>query len=209
MLLRSLRIEGYEVRVRGRRRGGARRRHDVQPRSRRPRSRAPELRRRRRGQEAARERRRPDPDADRARRAGIARRGPRRRRRRLPREAVRAAGAAGAAALAAAPPSPRGAASLVCADLSLNPDTHEVARGERPVKLTQRRVELLEYLLRNERIVVPRQRLLEEVWGYDPVRHDEHDRGVRVESSAQARVRWRAAPAPHDPRRRVRAPRLT
>jgi len=63
---------------------------------------------------------------------------------------------------------PRGSASLVVADLSLNPDTHEVARGDRVVALTQREFELLEYLMRNERIVVPRQRLLEEVWGYDP-----------------------------------------
>ncbi|MGZ6695000.1 MAG: response regulator transcription factor [Solirubrobacteraceae bacterium] len=63
---------------------------------------------------------------------------------------------------------PRGSASVVVADLSLNPDTHEVARGDRAVDLTQREFELLEYLMRNERIVVPRQRLLEEVWGYDP-----------------------------------------
>jgi DNA-binding response OmpR family regulator len=63
---------------------------------------------------------------------------------------------------------PRGSASLVVADLSLNPDTHEVKRGERTVELTQREFELLEYLMRNERIVVPRQRLLEDVWGYDP-----------------------------------------
>jgi len=63
---------------------------------------------------------------------------------------------------------PRGSASLVVGDLSLNPDTHEVARGERQIELTQREFELLEYLMRNERIVVPRQRLLEEVWGYDP-----------------------------------------
>lgn len=63
---------------------------------------------------------------------------------------------------------PRGSASLVVADLQLNPDTHEVRRGERPVELTQREFELLEYLMRNERIVVPRQRLLEDVWGYDP-----------------------------------------
>jgi two-component system, OmpR family, response regulator MprA len=63
---------------------------------------------------------------------------------------------------------PRGSASLVVADLSLNPDTHEVKRGDRTVELTQREFELLEYLMRNERIVVPRQRLLEEVWGYDP-----------------------------------------
>jgi len=63
---------------------------------------------------------------------------------------------------------PRGSASVVVADLSLNPDTHEVRRGDRDVELTQREFELLEYLMRNERIVVPRQRLLEEVWGYDP-----------------------------------------
>jgi DNA-binding response OmpR family regulator len=63
---------------------------------------------------------------------------------------------------------PRGSASLVVGDLALNPDTHEVRRSERTVDLTQREFELLEYLMRNERIVVPRQRLLEEVWGYDP-----------------------------------------
>jgi DNA-binding response OmpR family regulator len=63
---------------------------------------------------------------------------------------------------------PRGSASVVVGDLTLNPDTHEVKRGDRDVELTQREFELLEYLMRNERIVVPRQRLLEEVWGYDP-----------------------------------------
>jgi two-component system, OmpR family, response regulator MprA len=63
---------------------------------------------------------------------------------------------------------PRGSASLVVADLTLNPDTHEVMRADRRIELTQREFELLEYLMRNERIVVPRQRLLEEVWGYDP-----------------------------------------
>ena len=63
---------------------------------------------------------------------------------------------------------PRGAAPLVVGDLILNPDTHEVTRGARPIDLTQREFELLEYLMRNERIVVSRQRLLDEVWGYDP-----------------------------------------
>jgi DNA-binding response OmpR family regulator len=63
---------------------------------------------------------------------------------------------------------PRGSASVIVSDLALNPDTHEVARGDREIELTQREFELLEYLMRNERIVVPRQRLLEEVWGYDP-----------------------------------------
>jgi DNA-binding response OmpR family regulator len=63
---------------------------------------------------------------------------------------------------------PRGSASLVVGDLKLNPDTHEVHRGERSIELTQREFELLEYLMHNERIVVSRQRLLDEVWGYDP-----------------------------------------
>jgi DNA-binding response OmpR family regulator len=63
---------------------------------------------------------------------------------------------------------PRGSAPLLVGDLQLNPDTHEVTRGGRAVELTQREFELLEYLMRNERIVISRQRLLDEVWGYDP-----------------------------------------
>ena len=63
---------------------------------------------------------------------------------------------------------PRGTAALRVADLSLNPDTHEVMRGDRSIELTQREFELLEYLMRNERIVISRQRLLDDVWGYDP-----------------------------------------
>ena len=63
---------------------------------------------------------------------------------------------------------PRGSAPLRVGDLTLNADTHEVARGERDIDLTQREFELLEYLMRNERIVISRQRLLDEVWGYDP-----------------------------------------
>ena len=64
---------------------------------------------------------------------------------------------------------PRGAASLQVADLTLNPDTREVRRGERDVELTNREFELLEHLMRNERLVVSRERLLDEVWGYDPM----------------------------------------
>ncbi|HTX29953.1 MAG TPA: response regulator transcription factor [Solirubrobacteraceae bacterium] len=63
---------------------------------------------------------------------------------------------------------PRGQAALGVGDLRLNPDTHEVSRGMRRIDLTQREFELLEYLMRNERIVISRQRLLDEVWGYDP-----------------------------------------
>ena len=63
---------------------------------------------------------------------------------------------------------PRGSAPLRVGDLTLNADTHEVARGERTIELTQREFELLEYMMRNERLVISRQRLLDEVWGYDP-----------------------------------------
>src|ERR687884_1807690 len=61
---------------------------------------------------------------------------------------------------------PRGSAFLTVGDLRLNPDTREVARGDRQIELTGREFELLEYLMRNERLVVSRESLLENVWGY-------------------------------------------
>jgi DNA-binding response OmpR family regulator len=64
---------------------------------------------------------------------------------------------------------PRGSASLTVGDLNLNPDTREVRRAEREIELTNRDFELLEYLMRNERLVISRERLLDEVWGYDPM----------------------------------------
>ncbi len=63
---------------------------------------------------------------------------------------------------------PRGSAFLVVGDLRLNPDSRQVYRGERELELTAREFELLEHLMRNERIVVSRQALLDDVWGYDP-----------------------------------------
>jgi DNA-binding response OmpR family regulator len=64
---------------------------------------------------------------------------------------------------------PRGSASLVVGDLRLNPDAHEVFRAERRIDLTAREFELLEYLMRNERLVISRERLLDDVWGYAPL----------------------------------------
>jgi DNA-binding response OmpR family regulator len=63
---------------------------------------------------------------------------------------------------------PRGSAYVVVGDLRLNPDSREVFREERQLDLTAREFELLEYLMRNARIVVSRQTLLDEVWGYHP-----------------------------------------
>ncbi|MBN8868067.1 MAG: response regulator transcription factor [Solirubrobacterales bacterium] len=64
---------------------------------------------------------------------------------------------------------PRGSALLTVGDLRLNPDSQEAMRGDREVELTKREFELLEYLMRNQRLVISRERLLEEVWGYDPL----------------------------------------
>src|SRR5438874_827945 len=63
---------------------------------------------------------------------------------------------------------PRGSAYLVVGDLRLNPDTHEVLRGGRRLDLTTREFELLVHLMRNERLWVSRQALLDEVCGYHP-----------------------------------------
>jgi two-component system response regulator MprA len=63
---------------------------------------------------------------------------------------------------------PRGSAAIVVGDLRIIPDSREVHRGDREIELTNREFELLEYLAHNQRLVVSRERLLEEVWGYDP-----------------------------------------
>ncbi len=63
---------------------------------------------------------------------------------------------------------PRGTESLTFEDLTVNPDSYEVLRADRRVELTQREFELLEYLVRNQRVVISRQQLLEDVWGYEP-----------------------------------------
>jgi two-component system response regulator MprA len=67
---------------------------------------------------------------------------------------------------------PRGSAVLKVGDLRLTPDALEAKRGERELDLTKTEFDLLEYMMRNERLVVSRERLLEEVWGYDPASSD-------------------------------------
>ncbi len=64
-------------------------------------------------------------------------------------------------------PGPAGAGPLTFADLSLDPASREVARADRGIRLTRTEFALLELLLRNPRRVLTRERILEEVWGYD------------------------------------------
>ncbi|MGJ3244484.1 MAG: response regulator transcription factor [Elainellaceae cyanobacterium] len=52
-------------------------------------------------------------------------------------------------------------------DLSLNRQTREVFRGERSIELTAKEFDLLEHLMAHPRQVITRDRILEEVWGYD------------------------------------------
>jgi DNA-binding response OmpR family regulator len=53
------------------------------------------------------------------------------------------------------------------ADLTLEPARHAVLRGERPVTLTSLEFRLLHAFLRHPEQVLPKELLLDRVWGYD------------------------------------------
>jgi two-component system, OmpR family, response regulator MprA len=56
---------------------------------------------------------------------------------------------------------------LSFADLTLDPGTREVLRGERQIELTRTEFLLLELFLRNPRQVLTRDVIFDRVWGYD------------------------------------------
>ena len=56
---------------------------------------------------------------------------------------------------------------LTYADLTLDPLTRETRRGSRSFNLTPKEFDLLSYLMRHPRQVIPRERILQDVWGYD------------------------------------------
>jgi len=56
---------------------------------------------------------------------------------------------------------------LSFADLTLEPGTREVRRGERRIELTRTEFLLLELFLRNPRQVLTRDVIFDRVWGYD------------------------------------------
>ena len=57
--------------------------------------------------------------------------------------------------------------TLRFADLTLNPDTHEVFRGGRKIELTAREFEVLLLFMQHPRQVITRDLLYERIWGYD------------------------------------------
>jgi two-component system, OmpR family, response regulator MprA len=60
-----------------------------------------------------------------------------------------------------------GQQALTFADLSLDPKSLEVRRGERAIELRRMEFLLLELFLLNPRQVLPRSLIYERVWGYD------------------------------------------
>jgi two-component system response regulator MprA len=60
-----------------------------------------------------------------------------------------------------------GGGMLTFADLSLDPKSLEVRRGDRPIELRRMEFLLLELFLLNPRQVLPRSLIYERVWGYD------------------------------------------
>lgn len=56
---------------------------------------------------------------------------------------------------------------LIAGDLSLDPEARLVKVHSVVIDLTKREFDLLEYLLRNKNIVISRDTLLQEIWGYD------------------------------------------
>ncbi len=61
----------------------------------------------------------------------------------------------------------RGDKPLSYSDLLLDPLTRDVRRGERSFTLSPKEFDLLSYFLRFPRQVLTRERLLQDVWGYD------------------------------------------
>lgn len=57
-------------------------------------------------------------------------------------------------------------------DLKINYQTYEVYRGQDLIPLTKREFELLDFLVLNKGIVLSRDKILEEVWGFDYIGND-------------------------------------
>lgn len=56
---------------------------------------------------------------------------------------------------------------LQVGELTVDLQTREVLRANTPLQLTPREFDLLTYLMKNKNIVLTREQIMEEVWGYD------------------------------------------
>jgi two-component system, OmpR family, response regulator ArlR len=57
--------------------------------------------------------------------------------------------------------------SLAVGDLRMDMSKHQVFRGNEAIELTKKEYDLLEYMLKNKGIVITRDQILGNVWGYD------------------------------------------
>ena len=57
--------------------------------------------------------------------------------------------------------------NICLSDITLSVVTREVYQGKRQIDLTYKEFELLKYLMLNHQKVVPRDELLNHIWGYD------------------------------------------
>ncbi|MGN1378164.1 MAG: winged helix-turn-helix domain-containing protein, partial [Dorea sp.] len=57
--------------------------------------------------------------------------------------------------------------TIVLGDIEINTKKHEVTAGGEVVNLTLKEYELLKRLMKNSNIVLTRDQLLEDIWGYD------------------------------------------
>src|SRR5689334_8417585 len=57
--------------------------------------------------------------------------------------------------------------TLMYGDLILDPVTRDVRRGERAITLSPKEFDLLYYFMRQPRRVIARERILQDIWGYD------------------------------------------
>ena len=67
--------------------------------------------------------------------------------------------------------------AILCGDLRLEPGTFLLHCGERSLRLSRREYDLMELLMRNQKIIVTKEQLLLKVWGYDS---DAEDNNVEV-----------------------------
>jgi len=63
--------------------------------------------------------------------------------------------------------SPERPAVLSVGTLTMDPSTHEVARGEAPIELTPREYSLLEYLMRHPNDALPKADIVGHVWDWE------------------------------------------
>lgn len=56
---------------------------------------------------------------------------------------------------------------LEAGDLTMNPNTHEVKRADKPIKLSSKEYALLEYMLRNKDKVLSKNNIMTHVWDFD------------------------------------------